>query len=131
MAKKNTIAGIFGLAGSLSLILTACLLVNFTYLIICSMLVGTSLLVFTLFVFYIKNYRHTREINISYATVTTYTTILSLMVFIVFTIQNTGTNCNNIVRNCTRYIFVSIFGFVSALCFLVTSVLMFNILEII
>ncbi|SBT71165.1 conserved Plasmodium protein, unknown function [Plasmodium malariae] len=127
---RDVITFIFGIIASVLLFVIGGMFDNLSYILGCYTFVGFLLTIYTIFAFLIPNTKKSRDFVFSYAVSTACMFVLSLMVHIVITDRHTKISCEQKSNNCVKYVFASVFGFVSSTCFLVTSVLTFKIARV-
>ncbi|CAD2091155.1 conserved Plasmodium protein, unknown function [Plasmodium vinckei brucechwatti] len=125
---KRTLVLIFGLVASILGFVVGVLFNSINYIMGCYIFISVILLFYTILVYtYNKN---SRDFIFSYAVTTGWMFLISLMTHIVVTDIYTTPSCRNDRHSCAKYIFCSVFGFMSSLCFLATSYLSFKIAHV-
>ncbi|SCM20641.1 conserved Plasmodium protein, unknown function [Plasmodium chabaudi chabaudi] len=125
---KRALVLIFGLVGTILGFVVGVLFNSINYIMGCYIFISIALLFYTILVYtYNKN---SRDFMLSYAVTTGWMFLISLMTHIVVTDIYTSPNCKSHMNSCAKYIFCSVFGFMSSLCFLIASYLSFKIAHV-
>ncbi|CAD2103458.1 conserved Plasmodium protein, unknown function [Plasmodium vinckei] len=125
---KRTLILIFGLVASILGFVVGILFNSINYIMGCYIFISTILLFYTILVYtYNKN---SRDFILSYAVTTGWMFLISLMTHIVITDIYTTPSCRDSRNSCAKYIFCSVFGFMSSFFFLATSYLSFKVARV-
>ncbi|CRG99935.1 conserved Plasmodium protein, unknown function [Plasmodium relictum] len=131
MAIHTDIAAcIFGIIASILLFVVSGLFYEFNGLTGCFVFLGVFFLLYTLFAFLIPNTKNSRDFVFSYGVSTGCMFVACLMTFIIMSHFHTRPHCNVGTKSCAKYIFGSLFGFLSSGFFLVASILSFKVVHI-
>ncbi|GAW80837.1 conserved Plasmodium membrane protein, unknown function [Plasmodium gonderi] len=128
--QRDIVTFLFGIVASLLLFVVGGMFNNTKYIFGCYIFLGFVLTTYTILAFLIPRTKKSKNFVFSYAVSTACMFLISLMSHIVITDAHTAPACAGNVNHCTKYIFASIFGFVSTLSFLVASILTFKLANV-
>ncbi|SBT76947.1 conserved Plasmodium protein, unknown function [Plasmodium ovale] len=128
--RKDITTFLFGLIASILLFVVGGMFDSGSYFMGCYIFLGSVLTTYTILTFLIPSTKGSRDFVFSYAVSSACMCVISLITHIVITDAYTRPICSTTSNGCIKYIFISLFGFISSTCFLVSSLLSFKLAHI-